>query len=137
MSEKDILELEGLSHLEQLDKLLESRLKRSIDPIKEGQNDLKKLFGGIVLLAAGVVGFLYLEMNSKADAKEVKIQIDRIDKSYLGKVEYYRIEKDEHERMKEAFLQPSQASYIILGINEHIINELGLQVGVSRGSTAK
>lgn len=147
MSEKEILELENLSHLEQLDHLLQKRIATLAEPIMERQNafeknqeKLSKIFGGLVLLACAVIGTIFIwerelarEITTKADSKDMKEQFDRVDKSYLGRWDYYRTEQYEHEKLKTAFTYPDQAAALLFEINEHIISELGLKYNATRG----
>ena len=112
MSEKDINNLEGMSHIEQVDYLLEKRFK----PIERNLN----IFYIAVL---GVVGYLFInqqniseKVNTKADKSEV-----------VTKFEYYQIEKDEHRMVLEIFAFPSRAAFVLGQINDNMESALGFK----------
>lgn len=123
MSEKDFLDIKDLSHLEQLDKLLESRLQPSVS----AQSNWNKLIGTVALLLIAFGGYMFLELNSKASKQEVGW--------CLQKGEYLRIEYFDSQRLKEAFTEPKRAEFLLRDMNEHRLNELGYSMtprGVSK-----
>lgn len=64
----------------------------------------------------GVQFFVWKELSAKANSNET-----------LGKLQYYQLEYDEHQMMKEIFVNPSRSIYIFDQINDNIQRDLGFK----------
>jgi len=144
MSEKEYLELENLSHLEQLDRLLESKLKKAVDPLKKAQNNFLVMVSILAGMLSGVISYVYVrqdviveKLSEKATKTELTEAVKERERDYLMKLDYYKMEADEHEDLKQIFANPSQAGYILDKINASMRNEMGFNYATSRGGITR
>ena len=144
MSEKEIYELENLSHLEQLDKILERRLSVAVAPMVKQQNNFLAVVSFFTVLAAGVVGYIFVrqegiteKLSEKSTKTELNEALKERERDYLKKLDYYKMEVDEHKKLQECFAIPSRIPFVLSEINEHIMYELNISIGVTRGGPQK
>jgi len=108
--------------------------------VKDAQaptNTILKTYIGISVL---VFGFMFLtqfgvwqKLSEKADKSELTEAVKERERDYITKLDYYKIEADEHESLKEAFANQSNAAFIIEKINANIRRELGFNYTTNRG----
>jgi hypothetical protein len=68
-----------------------------------------------------------------AQFKEVDECFKRVEKTYVDKAQYFRIESDEHRMLTGLFPNVQSATYVMNEINANILKELGFNYSI-RGS---
>ncbi len=115
--------------------------------VREKMSPIYWMFGILVVIYIAVAAPLTGAVISNSSSISTKVSKDELDavvkereRDYLKKFDYYQIEKDEHDMMKEAFIAPVDAlklEVIINRINENISNSLGFRYGTTRGIESK
>lgn len=72
------------------------------------------------------------EIEQKVDKTEFDKAIKERERDYLMKLDYYKMEADEHDEMKECFIFPEKASFILDKINLSMRREMGFNYSTSR-----
>ena len=142
MSEKELYELENL--LEKLDSILQNRLSAAVEPMRKQQDFFIKLVSACIVLATSIIGYIFVRqewVNEKLSEKSTKTELTDAHKErerdYLKKLDFYKLEIDEHKKIQECFISPSRIPFVISDINEHIMYELNLNIGTTRGGISK
>jgi hypothetical protein len=71
--------------------------------------------------------------ESKASKEDLKKAVDERQRDYVQKLDYFKMEVDEHSKIKEAIENPSRAEYVLKSINDHIQLEMNLNYTTARG----
>ena len=106
------------------------------------------ILGVLVLLYIAVVGpisssviGLSAAVSAIKEAKASKVELESLknerERDYVKKIDYFKMEVDEHEKLKEAILFPIRAEYILKAINDHIQFEMNLNYTTVRGGGVK
>jgi c-di-AMP phosphodiesterase-like protein len=76
---------------------------------------------------------VYKDLQLKANASDLKLEIEKADKTYLQKLSYYQIEVDEHRMVQEVWASPSSAQFVYAQINDNIAETLGFKYTMRGG----
>lgn len=129
-AEKMSLLLSGMvTQLEYLQRLGNGELTEKID--KKIGSKMKGVYTALsffLIIGSGIIGY---------SAKRVIDMPSEMDNTYLQKLNYYQIEKDEHTYILRAFKDPKSADNIIDDINDHMIDQLGFKFTTRSGSIRK
>lgn len=116
--------------------------------VKDKMTGIYWLFGILVVIYVAVAGplsgsvigiasALSVVQESKASKAEIDVLKNERVRDYVQKLDYYKMEVDEHEKIKEAIENPARAEYVLKAINDHIRFEMNLNYTTSRGAEIK
>lgn len=117
------------SQAEQLGEIIDKKLK----PFYWMFAAFTAIYGASQYQMTSTVMDVNKQIENKASKEDLKKAVDERERDYMMKIDYYKNEVDEHEKIKEAIENPSRAEYVLKAINEHIRFEMGLSITTTRG----
>lgn len=115
---------EEMSHYE----MIRAIVKEEVTPIYRNIN-------WVLTIGVLIIGFVVGNQYTIHGQIGKMITEEEISRDYLQKLDYYKVEVDEHESIKEAFAFPSRTIYILDKINSQMRRELGLNLTTDRGGS--
>lgn len=123
---------------------LEIDIDKKVDvKTREKMAPIYWMFGILILIYLAVAAPLTGAVIGNASSLSTKVSKDEFDvaikereRDFLKKFDYYQIERDEHDMIKEAFICPNDAiklEVIFNRINENVASSLGFRYGTTRG----
>lgn len=132
---------EDQPHYDLLKVIVEDSVEKAVE---KAMKPIELIMKVSLSIAIAVFAFMFVtqfivwqKLTEKADTNDLNRAVSERQRDYLMKIDYYKMEVDEHEKIQECFAIPSRIPFVMKTINDHMQYELNLSIGISRGGASK
>lgn len=128
-------EEEKLNHAQLIEGTINTKMDAKMNPIYWMVGTMLTIFVTISVPLTLVLIDTVEKTSNKVDKVVFDAAIKERERDYLMKLDYYKMEEDEHKDILEAFQFPDRASFVFEQINQKMRREMGFNYSTSRGGT--